>query len=370
MKKLLKNFANRRRFRPLKKVEAMRSSGMYGAAALLALSGAMLVSQGNAAAWAQDADTPVMLDEPQPEAARKTGTKKVVFQKAEAAAEAGTDIEPVSQDMFDDALIDLGPDRREKAYGTAVDGIMPLSPEQIRTFRTHLDDSQEAAQEPVGPPRAVVHVENLSLDPGVEPPEMKMATGYVTTLTMLDSTGQPWPIKDFGVGGNFDVPQPEDGSHILRIVPLTQHGAGNLSLRMVGLATPIAFRLTSGSDVIHYRFDARIPKLGPGAKTPLIDRGVTITAGDETLMKVLSGIAPEGFERMDVAGSDSQTSVWKNGDLMYVRTPLTLLSPGWNGSVTSADGTNVYEIAASPVLLLSDSGAMVRVRIGTKEAVQ
>jgi Putative outer membrane core complex of type IVb secretion len=46
-----------------------------------------------------------------------------------------------------------------------------------------------------------------------------------------------------------------------------------------------------------------------------------------------------------------------------VRTPLTLLSPAWNSSVSSADGMTVYEIGDAPVLLMSDNGAMIRARL-------
>jgi intracellular multiplication protein IcmK len=49
--------------------------------------------------------------------------------------------------------------------------------------------------------------------------------------------------------------------------------------------------------------------------------------------------------------------------MTYVRTPLTLLSPGWQHSVSSADGMNVYMMASAPVLLLSDRGRVVRARV-------
>jgi len=55
--------------------------------------------------------------------------------------------------------------------------------------------------------------------------------------------------------------------------------------------------------------------------------------------------------------------------MTYVRTPLTLLSPGWNASVSSMEGMNVYEISNSPVLLLSDRGRMVRARLSNREDV-
>ena len=48
-------------------------------------------------------------------------------------------------------------------------------------------------------------------------------------------------------------------------------------------------------------------------------------------------------------------------------TPLTLLSPSWDSSVTSADGMNVYTLNDTPVVLLSDEGRMVRAHITADE---
>jgi intracellular multiplication protein IcmK len=46
-----------------------------------------------------------------------------------------------------------------------------------------------------------------------------------------------------------------------------------------------------------------------------------------------------------------------------------LMSPGWSGSVSSADGMRVYEISGAPVLLLSDKGRMVRARLSNREDI-
>ena len=277
-----------------------------------------------------------------------------------------------SSDAFaqqkDAGVTDLVPeDVKELIFENMMDSNLPMSPAQIKDLKKRLDDTQKAAQTPINGkyPKAEVKVQAVSLEPGVEPSEIKVSVGYVTTVGFLDATGQPWPILDYGVGGNFDIPTPEDGSHILRITPLTRHGVGNLSVRLVGLTTPISFKLAAGNDVVHYRFDARVAEYGPNAKAPLINQ--TLVAGDKFLMSLLDGDAPKEFERMNVFGVDSRTAVWKNGDVMYVRTPLTLLSPGWDASVASSDGTTVYQMMTTPVLLLSDNGMMIRVSVGQRE---
>lgn len=117
---------------------------------------------------------------------------------------------------------------------------------------------------------------------------------------------------------------------------------------------------------MHYRFDARIPEYGPEAEAPLIEGGISISAGSSDMGAVLDGVPPSGAEKMDVSGVDGRTSVYRLNNNTYVRTPLTLLSPGWLSSVSSADGMNVYKISEAPVLLLSEKGKMVRARISEK----
>ena len=68
-----------------------------------------------------------------------------------------------------------------------------------------------------------------------------------------------------------------------------------------------------------------------------------------------------------VEGVDGRTSAYLMSGRVYLRTPLTLLSPGWDSSVSSADGVNVYAFNNAPVVLLSDEGRMVKAHIQSDE---
>lgn len=269
----------------------------------------------------------------------------------------------------DAAKADAERKMNDRAYNSAVRGIFPMSNDQIKGLMRRMEDTQNAATPPsYGQPKPQVKVETISLDPGAEPPEIDVAVGYVTTLTLLDASGQPWPIVDIGVGGNFDIPTPEAGSHIIRITPMSRYGFGNLSLRMKDMTTPITFRLSAGNDIVHYRYDARVPMMGPNAKTPLIQRS-KVTAGDDVIMSVLDNAIPGGAKKLKVNGTDRRTAAYKIGERTFVRTPLSMLSPSWDASVSSADGMTVYEVGDTPVVLLSDNGQMLRVRL-SEEAIQ
>lgn len=259
---------------------------------------------------------------------------------------------------------------RQQAFNAALTGLLPMNPDEIRKLLERFDETQQAVEVPIYPyPEPEVVVQTVSLDPGTKPPVIKVGVGHVTTLTVLDVTGAPWPVQDLTFAGNFEVIPPEAGGHVIRITGMSEFGYGNISLRLNELKTPVTFTLKTSRDSVHYRFDARIPEYGPYAETPLIDGGLTLVAGNSILGSILDGVPPTGAEKLSVNGVDGRTTAYQIQGVTYVRTPLTLLSPGWSGSVSSADGMNVYAIANSPVLLLSDRGQVVRAGLSEKDAL-
>jgi intracellular multiplication protein IcmK len=257
---------------------------------------------------------------------------------------------------------------REAAYEAAVNSLMPMRPSEIREMLEYFKRSREAGEQRIGGiPEPVIKVETISLDPGARPPVVLMSPGHVTSLNILDITGQPWPVQNVSWGGNFEIISPDPGGHIIKMSPMKAHEIGNMSVQLLGLKTPVTFMLQTQLETVQYRFDAMIPEYGPYADMPLIDPGITTVAGDTSLTTVLQGVVPSGAKRMRVKGVDGRTSVFRFQNQSYVRTPLTLLSPGWSQSAKSADGTTVYVIDNTPVLLLSERGNMVRATIEDDE---
>lgn len=264
---------------------------------------------------------------------------------------------------------ELQAEAREEAFDAALQGLLPLKPDEIRRLLEHFDRTQEAVELPVYPsPRPEVAVETISLDPGQKPSMIKTAYGHVTTLSILDMSGKPWPIQDISWAGNFEVIEgsTEEGSHIVRISPQSEFARGNISMRLLKLQTPVILSIETSRDMVHYRFDAIIPDYGPMASAPLIDQGLTIQAGSASISSILRGVPPSDASRLTVDGVDGRTSAYKIGEQIYVRTPLTMLSPGWSASVSSADGMRVYEIPDTPVVLFSRQGKMVRARLSER----
>lgn len=260
----------------------------------------------------------------------------------------------------------------DMAFQSALDSAMPLSPDQVRQLISRMSEMQRITAPAVSDPdrpRSELKVETISLDPGVQPPVIKVAAGYITTVMMMDASGAPWDIVDIAFAGKFDVKTNPQNPHIFRITPLNRFYEGNLTLQLRGLAAPVTFRLTASNDVVYYRYDVRVPAMGPNARPPRFASATSMVAGDSVMMAVLDGYPPSSARRLKVSGLDDRSGAWDVNGQIYLRTPHSLLSPAWSASTSSGDGTTVYAIPDSPVLLLSDNGLMVRARVTRPDGI-
>lgn len=318
-------------------------------------------------AFAQDADDPLARFEKKATAPQNGTPLPTPGGFQEATTEQQLTFEAMQlegQLSIEEQQAELERKTRDAAYDAALNSLMPMKPDEILRLLDHYKKTRKAAEKRLGgQPTPEVTIETISLDPGAVPPTVKLSPGHVTSVNILDITGQPWPVQNVSWGGNFEIISPEAGGHIIKISPMKAHEVGNMSVQLLGLKTPVTFTLTTNLEVVQYRFDAQIPEYGPYADMPIIDPGITTVAGNGTLTSVLQGLLPSGAKRLSVSGVDGRTSVYRMQDTTYVRTPLSLLSPGWTQSARSADGTTVYVINNSPVLLLSDRGKMVRASI-------
>ena len=258
---------------------------------------------------------------------------------------------------------------RGEAFNAAVNGYFPLRPDEIRRFLEVYDEVKQASNTRIYPyPQPESKVAQISLDPHDEPAVVKMAAGLVTTISMLDATGQPWPVENMTWAGDFEVVVPQEGGHRIRITPLSEYAYGNVSMTFEGLSAPVILTLATQREMVHVRFDARIPALGPFAKPPLMgSSGPSIQAGSVEVVSVLDGTLPNSAVTLQVTGTDGRTKAYKMNERVYLRTPLTLISPAWMESAASADGMNVYVLEDTPVVLLSEKGKVVRAFISEKE---
>lgn len=272
---------------------------------------------------------------------------------------------PAVQNKQEDTEI-LQADENEIVDSKAFEGLerqmFPLTPAQIQKLKKLNNDSEFAeAASPVTPPKPTATSQFVNLSPGSTPPVIRLSQGFVSSLVFLDSTGSPWPISAYDLGdpAAFNI-QWDKTSNTLMIQALKAYNYGNLAVRLRGLNTPVMLTLIPGQKVVDYRVDLRVQGYGPHAKSMPMEEGIPPSAND-ILLHVLDGVPPNGSERLTVSGGDARA--WYLNDKMYVRTNLTILSPGWLASMTSADGMHAYEMQKSPVLLVSWHGKVMQLKI-------
>ncbi len=239
---------------------------------------------------------------------------------------------------------------------------MPLSPEQVVKLRQYIDMSQRAAAIPATvPPKPVSTTLMVNLAPGTTPPAIRLAQGYVSSLVFVDSSGAPWPIASYDIGDPKATLIQWDGkSNVLMVQGVTPYSDSNLVVRLVGMPTPITLELVSGQRVVDYRADIHISGIGPNTKD--LPTGVNLPASaNQVLLNVLDGIAPPGGKLLKISGGDCQA--WVLGGRMYLRTRLTLLSPGWMGKMVSPDGMTAYELQSSSSILVSLYGEPTALKV-------
>jgi intracellular multiplication protein IcmK len=272
---------------------------------------------------------------------------------AAAAAEGGPPLSPADQIS-------------EDAFQTAAKTALPMSPDQIQRLRKLFSASQFAtAALPTAPPRPVARSQFVNLAPGATPPPIRLSQGIVTTLLFVDSTGAPWPIDAYDVGdpSTYNI-QWNKVDNMLMIQPNKLYGFGNIVIKLKGLNTPVMLTLTppqlSDRNAVDYRVDLHVPGTGPNANPLPTDQGFTTTETPD-LLGVLSGVPPSGAKMLSIPDADSQA--WAVGDRLYVRTRLTILSPGWLSTLSSPDGMKAYLLQTTPTLVVSKHGKETLLKI-------
>jgi intracellular multiplication protein IcmK len=248
------------------------------------------------------------------------------------------------------------------AFDEMTEQMFPLKPEEIIRIKQLYHSHEYAQASPAGtPPKPTATSQIVNLSPGSTPPVIRLSQGFVSSLVFLDSTGAPWPISAYDLGdpSAFNI-QWDKTSNTLMIQAIKLYNYGNLAVRLKGLNTPVMLTLIPGQKAVDYRVDLRIQGLGPNAKSMPLEVGVPPSAND-LLLSVLDGVPPPGSNRLIVSGGDARA--WLVNERMYVRTSLTILSPGWIGSMTSADGMHAYEMQKSPVLLVSWHGKVMQLKV-------
>lgn len=250
----------------------------------------------------------------------------------------------------------------EAAFQGMVQQNLPLAPQQIVKLHQQIDLSQRAAAIPASiPPKPVSSTLIINQAPGVTPPAIRLAQGYVTSLVFVDSTGAPWSIASFDIGNPKAMNVQWDGkSNIILLQANAPYSDGNMVVRLMGLNTPVTLELVSGQRVVDYRADLHVSGTAPDNKNAAQGSDLPASA-NQLLLGVLDGVAPPNSKVLKVRGTESQA--WLLSGQIYLRTRMTLLSPGWVSKMVSPDGMNAYQLPKTSSILVSRYGEPVEIKL-------
>lgn len=242
---------------------------------------------------------------------------------------------------------------QDPAFQNMTTKMFPMTPDQIAALRQVYESTQSAIAMPPASPKPMLSSQTVPLSPGSTPPVIRLATGYVSSILFLDETGMPWPITSYNMGDpkSFNV-QWDQESNMLMIQGQGPYSTGNMAVTLENLNTPMMFTLVSDQRIVDYRVDFRVQGRGPKAAGMM--NASAAQNGSALLMNLLDGVAPQDARPLEVVGGGGQA--WLRGNTMYLRTPLTVLSPSYDATMSSADGTKVYQMNATPLVLVSDRG--------------
>lgn len=247
------------------------------------------------------------------------------------------------------------------AFNTLKEEMFPASPDEIKEVR-EIKEKQERALYERPAPKEVSKILSVSTEPGAPPAIVLVTPGRSTTLNVIDSTGQPWPIQA-ALGGNnadYDINTIEEHQfkNIVRVDAKKDYGSTNVILSLAALSTTVNVEIVSGTDQYYPTPVLQIDKEGPQAKK-LPAYGPQPIANDEILKKLVLGIAPQDFKPMK--SSDKQVEGWKNKDgEMFIRTALHPISPLPRTIYNGPNGHSAFKINAMPLVICVDDNGIER----------
>lgn len=245
----------------------------------------------------------------------------------------------------------------DRAFEAIIEEMYPATPEQMRSV-VDKEKSYSNALYDNKSPEALTDIIQVSTRPGASPVTILVAPYHTTTLNLIDSTGQPWPIAAIMYGNDVDYKIAKVDGHdylnIIRIDPVRGVGTTNINMSLAGLPTTITVIIKNNTDKYYPSPILQIDKEGPQAKASPIYSLDSVNS-DQVLKRIVLGIAPDGFEVLK--SSDSNVEAWRHKNSLYIRTSYQPSSPLPRGVHHGPGGYAAYRMNDIPVLVMTtDNG--------------
>jgi intracellular multiplication protein IcmK len=246
-------------------------------------------------------------------------------------------------------------------------GDLQLNPQQMNTIKQlQLERSRAQATPYITIAKPITRTLPINLNPGIQPPVIRLSMGMQTSIVFSDESGSPWYIDNVVLNRSLFNDQRQEnqseksdykGTNILTIEPLSATPYGNVSVTLKGMATPIILILTTGQNQVDVRVDAKVPGLNPDSFAT--SEYISMPQTDTSLSYFLDGIPPVGAKTLRAVGFPG-VEAWTYQNNTYVRTYADVQFPAYMTAAKSTTGMGIYRFSGKPpsIILLSGGKAI------------
>lgn len=257
-------------------------------------------------------------------------------------------------------------------FDSVISTTLPISPGQVKELHRIEDNVKKAHAARIGVmPSPVSRTTTQGFASGKSPEIIRLATDFSSSMVFTDATGAAWPVASIIIGNKDQLQIPElEGAvggvlkepiNIFSLVPMQDYISTSISVRLVGAPAPLSFMVVSNQPYLDVRLDVSVLGRGPNAKQGTFESKSSNESMPAEFTSLLDGILPDGARALKTDSNVASATLI--GDKLLVKTKLNILSPYVFKKGSSADGTSVYEVAKSSVLMLMDNGKVLTVNL-------
>lgn len=246
----------------------------------------------------------------------------------------------------------------------------PITEEMIREFRENTEEMERVANTPLNTPN--VQNRTIKITPSITQSEQVVlsSANYTTNLIFVDSMGNPWPIKKYGIGAAEFFTVDQYLPHALMIHPKMKYTKSNITVILDGIETiPVVMSLVEDPTLVDYIVQVKINgrvggnKISSGYSQQMV--GQSLIGKSDGLLEhersMSDGITAANSNKLTVLVNDqevSSISAWQYKSHYYIRTRGELIIPSGELITTNVDEFKLYKTPPISGIMIQKDGVM------------
>lgn len=276
------------------------------------------------------------------------------------AEDRGADFDDLYMLTNEKSMVDEMPAEKlsNRAFEVLMEEMFPTTPEQLRKIQEREREINRVIYDNKEP-KPLSDIISVSTRPGEPPRVVHVAPMHVSSINIIDVTGQPWPIESISTGNAIDytasVPAAHAHANVFQVVPLRETGTTNLNIYLAGYPLTIPLILKNSTDKYYPSAIIQIDREGPQAKPSQV---FTLESGkfDLVLKDIVIGVTPNNFERLKT--NDRNVEAWRFNEDIFIRTSYRAMSPLPRGIYHGPSNYVAYRMANIPVVVFTNQNGL------------